>query len=618
MRLSYKFAVSTLCLTSFLAVSCQKVDGENDGIPVKPDDLKEELNPDQTSLRDKWTALADDLKIGQNAAQSELSTPSTDATDSNFVTTMTKLHVAQGAFKSRCASVDAVSAVTLIKADGTTSTTGFNDKFENLDVHVYMMTYRLQKNLAGDAEDTARHGLLVVPKSPATTSGKATLAMYAHDAAAGLSYIEIAKTFSTLQLQHVIAAPTYPGEPLCAIVRDDANPTACHTGKRLADAVGTADVYNADADELLGMHDCIVRAAVDKVDPGVTTKYPSGQQIGSLTVKDQATATDTTFGALVAAKIATIGGTMPSGTGNILPQSILVGNGRGGLVTTLATGRAGAQLSTISAASGDTTALGSSLGAKYFANITTGQTTKSYIPFASLFSCNVSMGTAFGYTAGINRLMLQAMTEGSTILNGALDFSAIPGVANFNTTVMAPYRAGTADVTATANAIRLRDASFNAILSQIALRNWGKYGSYALSAGGANLYVHGLEDAVFNYTNTQLLHNIQLGIFASMANTAETSRKFPGTKPKTRIVTAGKDYRGDDGLLKSGVLMHGDDAFVAATSVIVANFVPDTTDQQKAIKSLDDFHKTEANTAQTPATIVGAWRAKECAAALTP
>ena len=616
MRSSHQVSLAALCLASFLTSGCQRVDGENDGIPAKPEDLKENLNTDQSIARDKWIALADTLKIGRNTALSELSVPSTDATDATFAEAMTKLHLAQGAYKSRCASVDSFKVTSPVTPSGTGLSTGFNEKYEALDAHVYVMTYRLQKNLAGDPEDTARHGLVVVPKAPKTTSGKAVLAMYAHDAAHGLSYLEIAKTFASMQLQHVIAAPSYPGEPLCAIAPDLSNAAACAGEKRLADAVGTSDVYNADVDDLLGMHDCLFRAAIDKVDPGVSGKYAAGTQIGSLALKDQTTETDTTLGALMASKVASIGGTMPSGTGNFLPKSILVGNGRGALVAQLAAARAGAHLSTISAASANTSTLAASMGAKYFSNITSGASTKSDIPFASLFSCKLSLGTAFGYTAGVNRLMLQAMIEGSTFVNGAIDFSQIPGIANFNANIVAPYRAETADAAATAQAIRLRDASFNAILSQIALRNWGKYNSTAATAGGADLYVHGLEDSVFAYTNTQLLHNIQLAIYAKTAATA--SRKIPGTKPKTRIVSATTAFRADEGGLSEGATMHGDDAFAAATSVIIANFVPEASTDQAAVKALDDFHKSELNTAQTPATIVGAWRAGECEAALTP
>ena len=76
---------------------------------------------------------------------------------------------------------------------------------------VYMMQYELEDSPGVDGAQI-RSALLIIP-SLADVSKRAPIIAYAHGGDKGLNYPEIAGILGELQRDHIIIAPTFPGEP---------------------------------------------------------------------------------------------------------------------------------------------------------------------------------------------------------------------------------------------------------------------------------------------------------------------------------------------------------------------------------------------------------------------
>lgn len=462
----------------------------NENIPKPADELTTDDISDEGVIarQAKWDEMATALGIGNNKASTsaelltQLATPSTYLTTNAaafpaLLTTLTTQYAAT-ANKARCAAID---SVTEWKA-------AYDSTGAAVAAKVYLMKYKLQTDSVGTAEDIVRSGLLVVPDAGTQTS---RLVAYGHGGDSGLSYDDLAANWGALQASNVIVAPAFPSEAVCNAKTGDNK--ACDASGNLADGVGTSLPYDNDADDLLGMYDCVIRAYA-----------------GS-----NAAPFDLTTAAGYATRLKPNGGSpRPM---HPLPLSVIAGASRGGLVALVAAGRMGAHLS----ANGATNALGTSYGA------------------GSFFSCAVAMAGPVGPSVGKARIYFELLVKG-TIENSA--FINLPGLRKLKD-LFTDYIAG--EVTADVAKMRVvqRDVTLTSPLIQAALRNWKAYAATpnptSQAQRGRLLYLHGDADAVVPVTDTQLSYNVMAGITALQISTVGGggTASFPGLNLTSRVFT---------------------------------------------------------------------------------
>ncbi len=484
----------------------------NENIPKPADELTTDDISDEGVIarQAKWDEMATALGIGNNKASTsaelltQLGTPSTYLTTntaglSGLMTTLVTQYAAT-ANKARCAAID---SVTEWKAAYDSTGTAVAAK-------VYLMKYKLQTDSAGTAEDITRAGLLVVPDAG---SANARLIAYGHGGDSGLSYDEIAANWGALQASNVIVAPAFPSEAVCNAKTGENK--ACDSSGNLADGVGTALPYDNDADDLLGMYDCVVRAYNGNVSSN-TAPF------------------DLSVAAGYADRLKQVGGAVFT----TKPLSVLAGASRGGLVSMVAAGRMGAHLS----AGAGTLALGTPYGR------------------GSYFSCAVNFAGPVGPSVGKARIYFELLVKG-TIENSA--FINLPGIRKLKD-LFTDYIAG--EVTADVAKMRVvqRDVTLTSPLITAAVQNWGTYAGAIQDARlrinrGRVLWLHGDADAVVPVTDTQLSYNVLAGITGlQAAGVSGGSSTMPGINLTARIFTGAG---------------HFDSAYYTATGTYPANYV---------------------------------------------
>ena len=247
---------SAVTAAILLTQSCGKA-VSNENIPKAADELTTDDIDDAGVLarQAKWNEMATALGIGNNQAETSAALLTQLGTPSTYLTTntaglpglMTTL-VTQYAAKANLARCAAIDSVTEWKAASDATGAAVAAK-------VYLMKYKLQTNSAGTAEDIVRSGLLVVPDAG---SANARLVAYGHGGDSGLAYPDVAANWGALQASNVIVAPAFPGEAVCNA--STGSNKACDDSGNYAEAAGAAVPYDNDADDLLGMYDCVVRA----------------------------------------------------------------------------------------------------------------------------------------------------------------------------------------------------------------------------------------------------------------------------------------------------------------------------------------------------------------------
>lgn len=542
-RLGTKAALLGALLS--LGAACGKK-SESEDIPPKVTDLALSDAPEDIAERQKkWDALAAALGIGNNQAETaeqlvaQLATPSALLVDRSRTSDLQALlgrlgqkHVAD-AYKTRCAAV--VGATKLSTAFVPSPTGGAPVAFPA--ANVYVLRYKLQALRSGAAETVTRAGLLVLPATP---SRSAPLVAYAHGGDAGLAYGEIATVFGALQASHVIVAPTFPGEALCK-TGVDAAARSCDANGALVAAETEAAPYDGDADELLGIQDCVTRATFVK-NP-MTGELAEGQ--GALAVpllNELGEATGGTLNAQLALTVKPLGGSSPLAA---LPATIAVGASRGGLVSSLALAKSGAAMQAFNA---DKTLLGA------------GYLRPSFV------SCAASLSAPAALTVGELRLALEHAVKGTY---DQTSFTRLPGYKDLGG-LFAEYRAGTMSVEDAAALVAARDLTLSGALYLGALRDWGALEpTKPLGGKGAALFLHGTLDKVFPFTHTRLAFNILTGIGSQPI----LSSVAPGVNLLARGVAPIAAFLADDGTLAAGYLDHGDLAFLKGTTVVPADFV---------------------------------------------
>ncbi|RZA15301.1 MAG: hypothetical protein EOP10_26625 [Proteobacteria bacterium] len=386
-----------------------------------------------------------------------------------------------------------------------------------LSAKVYMMKYKLK----GDTE--FRSSILTVPVTPPAgvptvsvqneTAGANgyPLIMYAHAGNGGLAYEEIAQSLGLLQSAYIIAAPVFPGEPLCNSY--DKGTTTCTLANIKTAAVGTSLPYENDATDLLGLHDCVKTFAAGAAKATSTGTEDLGAKILKISGAAQ-----TAFATSNPIKAAAAGA----------PVTIVAGLGRGAAVAGLALARAGAYNTVFGGT--DTAAI-------------TALATKGVKP--SMFSCSLMAAPQASFVTGFNRLYLDYWVRGtSNALNAQILEASemIPGFRAIHAKFSA-IRANAAlseeqkvdAIVAYSKSIDLVNQTY---LMHFGLQNFGKYltaerigtadeaakTSAALTlknAQGAALVMHGIQDRIANISNSALLTNIGVRISSNL-QTPET------------------------------------------------------------------------------------------------
>jgi hypothetical protein len=521
------------------------------GIPRLVSELgREDLTPSQLKKTTAWEKFAAAIGVGTNVAatqaelETQVGTPSSylvGAKSGEYEALLTSISASylKTAPGTKCSSIESVDAFTVAKTIDSTGAA-----VDLAGSTAYLMKYKLQADALGTAETNTRTAILVIPTATGTNSDSSPIVAYGHGGAAGLNYGEVAKVFGAFQTSHIIVAPTFPGEAICKVGTD--GKAACDASGELAAAVGTRSVWDGDADELLGAHDCTIQALSNT----------------TLMVKDISGAVEMSVSNKIGAVVMMHDGFNPPIAQT--PSSMIVGSSRGGLVALLAVARAAAAGKYIAA---KMTALGASydsakdgLGAKYGAG-------------PSLFHCAATFSSPITITAGKSRFALESLVRGDIKTS---PFYALPGIPDI-APLFDAYAASVndADLEVLKIEVLKRDATIVGPLIMGALQDWTQGSG---NGKGSLLMVHGTFDKVVGFENMQLGQNIFLGQSEALV----TLKKAPGVSLYSRAIAPTADYLdAATGQLKAGVYQHGDAAFLTGIATLPSTFIASSVTRAK-------------------------------------
>ena len=366
----------------------------------------------------------------------------------------------------------------------------------------------------GDAHAAAPQ---IATQSEASGNFGYPILMYGHAAASGLAYEEIALSLGDLQSGHIVAAPTFPGEPLCATYDtvSGVKSTRCTGTNILVPAVGTALPYENDVTDYLGLYDCMKTFASETAGRAVVNlaQAASGSENISTKIIKVNQSAQTALASVSPVLAAAAGG----------PVTIASGLGRGASVAGLAIARAGAINSVYLAATPDATAQ-AALAAKG--------------AFPALFSCSLLISPQATFTSGKNKIFLDYWAKEVSNILAPAEQSAIEAIPTFagvhaKLSDLRTDSAASEDDKAEAMAAYVEDIDLllNVPLMHAGLQNFGKQftaklltsgnpvsaGKTVKKAQGASLLLHGLKDQVADVSNSVLLSNVGVAVSASFS-----------------------------------------------------------------------------------------------------
>lgn len=126
-------------------------------------------------------------------------------------------------------------------------------KKEEKNPKIYIMTYTLK-----DSQDIERKAFLSVPQTKKDSKVLSyPVILYAHALDKGLEYSEIAKALSSLQLGHIVAAPSFTGQDIRISLKSDkiSEGTVYKSNTK-------KDWLDGDANELLGLQSCLTKMSL--------------------------------------------------------------------------------------------------------------------------------------------------------------------------------------------------------------------------------------------------------------------------------------------------------------------------------------------------------------------
>ncbi len=431
-----------------------------------------------------------------------------DHANFNEVRTNAATKLVSTAISSQCGEIVGISAANQgSKTNDENESINSNSKF-------YYLRYKL-RDAAGAVEESVRTGIISVPDSTAVNY---PLIMYGHGNTIGLQYGEISTLFGSLQESAIIAAPSFPGEPMCA-PNPDGYTSTCTGDKVVADAIHTqsgADIWNGDVNEFLGLYNCVntLRASTSVAVLDQSKKFSDTG--------------NTTSTATLLAKVAAI-----SAAGNAgVPYTLLIGADRGGLVAKLAAARAGYYFYDL--AQGDNSNI-----TAYAESISFSDTPATVFPIGI-----GTLGTNVSLVLGTNRLALQYMYGG---IISSTNFVALPGYALLGD-LFAQYSINEELTIADSVAeLAIRDMAFMGQFLAYSLRNWGAANeATGTDAKGQIINLHGTEDIIASYSQAQIADGIYTSINAVIAasnnSATDDSKKVPGFDYATYAFQASDTY----------------------------------------------------------------------------
>jgi hypothetical protein len=601
MRLRFGRQIKILSVLSISLSSCGEKTAKNNGFTESLGETTvDDFITDEVKAADGlWTALVGALKTidfdksSAEALRASLGKPSIPTTLtisaelSTFNTAQTTSYVTS-ASSQWCQTKPAA----LTKANPGTklglSTGGFKLDSSGkptalaANANVYLAKYKLGK----DAAEPERYMFVTVPEAaPSANAGVTTdgtnygypVVAYAHAGASGLAYEEIAAVFGDLQANHIIFAPVFPGEPVCATY--DTGTSTC-TGNNILVQANTNDkplIYENDVIDLLGSFECLKKLTTPPT--GTTDKdgvfTPDGQEAISskwaliqMTVANALNGNVTTLGGITGTACTTpsnpdYASCQKAYAGYVAasqPLAYLIGAGRGGNVANLAAARAGGINATLAA---DETAPG--LSAEQITAITnakaavrgtfTGTYPGVYVP--EMFSCVATLGAQSTFVAGANKLILEAWVKKSSDYFTPATLQKLDMIPGFSAikSKLHGYIDDTALETdakkaeAMAAYIQKIDGLLHAPLAHGSVQNWGKVftaraasetlntanppaepngGATYEDALGSWLLLHSQKDKVANVSNTQLFTGVGLTVTLTAQKPAETDQSVPG------------------------------------------------------------------------------------------
>ncbi len=492
--------------------------------------------------------------------------------------------------------------------------------------------FRFEYKLTGDTD--FRQALVTVPQmlpgaahaaaaqiavqSESSGSFGYPILMYGHAAASGLAYEEIALSLGDLQSGHIIAAPVFPGEPLCASYDTIAGvkTSACTGSNILAAPVGTSLPYENDVTDLLGLHDCMKKWVA------------AGASGGAEDLSTKIVAINASAKAALAPSAALFAAAAGA------PVSIVSGLGRGASVAGLALARAGAINSVYFAASPDATAV-AALG------------TKGAVP--ALFSCSLMIAPQASFTSGKNKLYLDFWGKGSsTVLSPAQQVLAdsIPTFASVHAKIQGirTHAGLSEDDKAAVIGVYVKgiDLLLNIPLMHGGLQNFGKQFTARLllldptkaaaadhtlkAAQGAALVLHGSKDAIADVGNSVLLSNVGVGLSSGFSPPLEPAGEEPPAGAETPAEGGGVEdpveptfIQGinwlaleiqppEDSLDENGQLPAGDFGHVASVNFANGKSIENSNTQSNIVTT--EFLNL------TPGDVTGKWLATQCTASI--
>ncbi|MBC7532891.1 MAG: hypothetical protein H7318_15060 [Oligoflexus sp.] len=597
--------------------SCKSEKKTNEGFPVAIEDLKASDYED-TVWQKIRTKLGID-PIGGSSADDlivNLATPSDLISDPELAAAENTTQVAKviaTAEQSVCQEIKVplidINPGAAVGLSGGFSLSNGAPKALPAPAKVYLMNYKLK----GDA--AYRNALITVPSTAPTLAHMASpliavksesngsygypLILYAHAAASGFAYEEIAQSLGDLQSGNIIAAPVFPGEPLCTTYDtvSGTKTTSCSGSNISSAAVGRSLPFENDVTDLHGLYDCMKTWAAESTARVVfnTQGAASGtENLSTKIVKVNASAQ---------AALASSSPVLAAAAGG--PITVVAGLGRGATVAGLTLVRAGALNSVYLASTLDTAA--------QIALATKGV-------FPALFSCSLLIAPQASFTSGKNKIYLDFWSkESSSVLTPAqaLAIESIPTFASIHAKIKA-FRADSAKseddrATAIADYVKGIDLLMHLPLVHGGLQNFGKQftskllaGSNATSAANTSkaaqghlLLLHGSKDKIADVGNSDLLS----GVGVETSNEMVLAGLVPGVKWLALDVAPPAASLDESGALPASDYGH----------VSSANFVAGTTAQETSVQS--NYTVTEY-LSLTPAAVTAKWFATQCVNAI--
>ena len=447
---------------------------------------------------------------------------------------------------TRCARIEAFNELTSIAPSDPEAGTRLEG------IKVYKLQYVLEDKTPTQflglpspegslGDKIVRTALLTVPHTASLAAGKKVpLALYGHGGDSGLSYNEIARIFGPLQSSLVVAAPAFPEEVVCA---GDVSPITktCRGGdsETVGEATpkGTLRPFDSDADEILGLQNCIARAIFTS---------SSNQTIQALgfAVESEGLAPSAALTKLLTPLLQTYGDGASSSlraTTNAReaallaePRSLIFGSSRGAATGLIALAKSGA-----AQRSEDTLPSGASL---------------------SHFHCGALLFPPTTFSMGRLRLGLELFVKG---LARSSVFYALP-VAPALSSYFDDYRQGNVTAEVMAKRYMLIDPLFSAQLVASALRDWSQPGSVDAAAAGHLLMMHGRLDRVVGAENTFF--------YAQKLGQLSSGLRQTGLAPGVKIAAISfepvtEDVYPTGNPLADFLYQHGDDVFARSLSI---------------------------------------------------